>query len=161
MHLLVRGCVGDPWPVALSPGVTLRPPAMPDGSRLSSTPSQPAIAGITIAALMIASAQNPLTSTLIAVALPSIGHDLLVDLVLATSLLVTSYFVISIVAQGPGGRFSDLFGHARTLWVGLALYAGGALVGFFAPHVSFLVVSRCVITAGPSSACPVSKSLRR
>ena len=134
---------------------------MPDGSRLSSTPSQPAIAGITIAALMIASAQNPLTSTLIAVALPSIGHDLLVDLVLATSLLVTSYFVISIVAQGPGGRFSDLFGHARTLWVGLALYAGGALVGFFAPHVSFLVVSRCVMAVAGALVIPATVALLR
>jgi MFS family permease len=132
--------------------------------RLSSTPSQPAvtgIAGITIAALMIASAQNPLTSTLIAVALPSIGHDLLVDLVLATSLLVTSYFVISIVAQGPGGRFSDLFGHARTLWVGLALYAGGALVGFFAPHVSFLVASRCVMAVAGALVIPATVALLR
>ena len=63
---------------------------------------------VTIAALLLASAQAPLGSTLIAVALPSIGEGLGVDVVLATSLLVTSYLVVSVVCQGPGGKVSDL-----------------------------------------------------
>src|SRR4051794_16102628 len=66
----------------------------------------------TIVALLIASAQAPLGSTLIAVALPSIGAGFHTDIVLATSLLVTSYLVINIVCQGPGGKISDLFGSA-------------------------------------------------
>lgn len=128
---------------------------------MSSSGAKASLPAITIFALMLASSQNPFASTLIAVALPSIGHDMVVDLVLATSLLVTSYFVVNIVLQGPGGRFSDVFGHARTLWVGLGLYVFGGLAGFMAPHIALLVASRCLMAAGGALVIPATMALLR
>jgi MFS family permease len=116
---------------------------------------------ITIAALLLASAQAPLGSTLIAVALPSIGEGLGVDVVLATSLLVTSYLVVSVVCQGPGGKVSDLFGHARMLRAGILLYAAGALTGLVAPGISMLVISRCMMALGGSIVVPATLALLR
>ena len=130
-------------------------------SGLASPSHKTTLPGITILALMLASSQNPLASTLIAVALPSIGHDMLVDLVLATSLLVTSYFVVNIVMQGPGGRFSDVFGHPRTLWVGLGLYALAGLIGFVAPWVWLLVLTRCLMAAAGALVIPATMALLR
>ena len=80
-------------------------------------------------ALLIASAQAPLGSTLIAVALPSIGIGTGADLVLITGLLVTGYLVVNVVFQGPAGKISDLVGHSRILWAGILLYVIGAAFG--------------------------------
>jgi len=78
---------------------------------------------VLLAALLLASAQAPLGSTLVAVALPAIANGLGSDTVHATTLLVSSYLVITILFQGPGGRLSDAFGHERTLWAGIGLFA--------------------------------------
>jgi MFS family permease len=119
------------------------------------------ISRTTIAALLLASAQAPLGSTLIAVALPSIGEGLGVDVVLATGLLVTGYLVVSVVCQGPGGKVSDLFGHAHMVRAGILLYAAGALAGLAAPGITMLVVSRCTMALGGSIVVPATLALLR
>ena len=70
---------------------------------------------VLLAALLLASAQAPLGSTLVAVALPAIADGLGSDTVHATTLLVASYLVVTVLFQGPGGRLSDAIGHARSL----------------------------------------------
>ena len=115
----------------------------------------------TIVALLIASAQAPLGSTLIAVALPSIGEGFHADIVLATSLLVTSYLVINIVCQGPGGKIGDLFGSARALQAGILLYAAGAAIGLMAPSLILLVLSRCTMALAGAVVVPSTLALLR
>ena len=119
------------------------------------------MSGVTVAALLVASAQAPLGSTLIAVALPSIGDGIGSDLVLITSLLVTGYLVVNVVCQGPAGKISDLMGHSRVLWIGIWLYAIGAVVGFSAQYVSLLVASRCTMAAAGALIVPATLALLR
>lgn len=109
----------------------------------------------------MASAQAPLGSTQIAVALPSISLGLGADLVLITSLLVTGYLVVNVIGQGPGGKLSDLLGHPRTLNLGMGLYALGALIGLVAPGVPLLVVSRCTMAAAGALVVPATLALLR
>ena len=100
------------------------------------------LSAVTTAALLIASAQAPLGSTLIAVALPSIGVGIGSDVVLITQLLVTGYLVVNVICQGPAGKISDLVGHTRVLWIGIALFFLGAACGLLAPGVGLLFVAR-------------------
>jgi len=128
---------------------------------LTSTGATPGLSAITTAALLIASAQAPLGSTLIAVALPSIGAGIEVDLVLLTGLLVTGYLVVSVVCQGPAGKISDLVGHSRVLWAGIAVYIGGAVFGLLAPGVGLLFVARCMMAAAGALLLPATMALLR
>lgn len=112
-------------------------------------------------ALLIASAQAPLGSTLIAVALPSIGIGIGADLVLITGLLVTGYLVINVVLQGPAGKISDLVGHSHILWAGIFLYVIGAAIGLLAQGISMLFISRCVMAAAGALVVPATLALLR
>lgn len=114
-----------------------------------------------MAALLIASAQAPLGSTLIAVALPSIGIGIGADLVLITGLLVTGYLVVNVVGQGPAGKISDLVGHSRILWTGIGLYVIGAGIGLLAQGVGLLFVSRCTMAAAGALVVPATLALMR
>ncbi|MDI3338822.1 MFS transporter [Defluviimonas aestuarii] len=117
--------------------------------------------GVTVAALLLASAQAPLGSTLIAVALPSIGDGIETDLVLVTSLLVTGYLVVNVVCQGPAGKISDLVGHARILWAGISLYVIGAACGLVAQDVGLLLMSRITMALAGALVVPATLALLR
>ncbi len=114
-----------------------------------------------LAALLLASAQAPLGSTLVAVALPAIASGLGSDTVHATTLLVSSYLVITILFQGPGGRLSDAFGHERTLWTGIGLFAAGSLVGLVSPSVWMLAAARAIMAIGGALVVPSTMALLR
>lgn len=116
---------------------------------------------VLLAALLLASAQAPLGSTLVAVALPAIATGLGGDTVHATTLLVSSYLVITILFQGPGGRLSDAFGHERTLWTGIGLFGIGALLGLVSPSVWLLAVARAVMAIGGALVVPSTMALLR
>jgi len=116
---------------------------------------------VLLAALLLASAQAPLGSTLVAVALPAIAMGLGSDTVHATTLLVSSYLVITILFQGPGGRLSDAFGHARTLWAGIALFGLGAVIGLLSPSVWLLAVARAIMAVGGALVVPSTMALLR
>ena len=116
---------------------------------------------VLLAALLLASAQAPLGSTLVAVALPAIANGLGGDTVHATTLLVSSYLVITILFQGPGGRLSDAFGHERTLWTGIGLFALGSFVGLVSPTVWLLAVARAIMAIGGALVVPSTMALLR
>src|SRR5205814_3676043 len=99
-------------------------------SEVNDTDARAALRGTTIAALLLASAQAPLGSTMIAVGIPGIARALGSDATTTTSLLVTSYLSVNIIGQSPGGKLGDVLGHATTVRLGMALYAVGALAGF-------------------------------
>ena len=66
----------------------------------------PALTGMLLAASLA-----PLGSTMIAVALPRIGHDIGASIADLTPWLVSSYLIASIALQSPGGKLGDLIGH--------------------------------------------------
>ncbi|MGH6924284.1 MAG: MFS transporter [Propylenella sp.] len=119
------------------------------------------MSGLTIAAMLIAAAQTPLASTMIAVALADIGASLAVDLSLATGLLVATYMVLTVVGQNPGGKLADIFGRWRTLETGIAICFFGALIGAVAPAFWLLVVARCLIALGGALIAPSVLALLR
>jgi MFS family permease len=111
--------------------------------------------------LLIASAQAPLGSTLIAVALPSIDAAIDGDLVFITGLLVTGYLAVNVICQGPAGKISDLFGHSRVLWTGISLYVIGAFLGLLAPGIGLLFLSRCTMAVAGALVVPATLALLR
>jgi MFS family permease len=113
------------------------------------------------AGLLIASAQAPLGSTLIAVALPSIDTAIDGDLVFITGLLVTGYLAVNVICQGPAGKISDLIGHTRIFWTGISLYVAGALLGLVAPGIGLLFASRCAMAAAGALVVPATLALMR
>lgn len=113
------------------------------------------------AGLLIASAQAPLGSTLIAVALPSIDAAIGGDLVFITGLLVTGYLAVNVICQGPAGKISDLFGHSRILWTGISLYVVGAILGLLAQNLGLLFMSRCIMAAAGALVVPATMALLR
>ena len=120
-----------------------------------------AIGGAAMTAMLIASAQAPLGSTLIAVALPSVGAGLQIDVMLATSLLVSSYLIVNILLQAPGGKLSDVVGHSRILWIGMTLFGLGAVTGLVAPGLGLLTAARCIMAVGGALVVPATLALLR
>lgn len=121
----------------------------------------PGLARATLAALLLSGAQAPLGSTMIAVALPVLCQALDVEAGLATSALVTSYLVVSIIAQSPGGKLADMLGHTRTVRLGMIAYALGALIGLAAPGLALLALSRCIMALGGALVIPATMALLR
>jgi MFS family permease len=116
---------------------------------------------IVLTALLLASSQAPIGSTLIAVAIPRIAEGLQADVVQATTLLVSSYFIVIVLFQGPAGRLSDRIGHLRTLWIGMGLFGFGSLAGFLGPNLAVLAAARCLAAAGGALVIPSTMALMR
>jgi MFS family permease len=111
--------------------------------------------------MMIAASLAPLGSTMIAVALPSIGRDIGADAALLTQWLVSSYLIASIALQSPGGKVGDLIGHGRALILGLGLVASGGIVGMFAGEVHLLGAARILMAAGGAATVPATMAILR
>lgn len=75
--------------------------------------------------------------------------------------VVTAFFLGFAVAQGLFGPVADRFGRKPTLYVGLAVYVGGALAAAASPSLGWLVVSRFVWGVGSASPRVVSLSVVR
>lgn len=114
-----------------------------------------------MAALALACTLAPLGSTSLAVALPSMARDLGVSVAVVTQWLVTSYLVVGIVCQSPGGKLGDLIGHRRALGLGQAMVALGTLCGLLAPHLAVLVVARVLMAAGGAAVLPSAMAMAR
>ncbi|HET7710530.1 MAG TPA: MFS transporter, partial [Thermoanaerobaculia bacterium] len=132
----------DPRPSTLDSGP-------PSAHAPLSTLSRRRFAGLGLAALLA-----PLNSTIIAVALPSIGADLEADPASITRWLVTSYLIVSIIAQSPAGKLGDVFGYSRVLTAGRILFGAGALLSVFANHLLVLAAGRIAMAVGGSLTIP-------
>lgn len=115
----------------------------------------------TVAGLLLASAQAPLGSTLASVGLPNLSHALDVALPLATTWIVTSYLVVNIVGQSPGGKLGDLIGAARTVRIGMLLQAAAASCGTFGSHLPALVLARVGMALGTAFVIPSTVAIMR
>jgi MFS family permease len=103
----------------------------------------------------------PLNSTMIAVAVPSIGGEFDTSSTTVTQALVATYLVAAIALQSPGGKLGDRLGHWRVINLGQALLAAGALLGFVAPDLAVLALSRVLMAAGGAVVVPATLALLR
>lgn len=90
----------------------------------------------------------PLNSTMLAVAVPAIASDLAADPGPLMQWLVASYLLVNIVAQNPGGKLSDLWGHARALTLGQLVFAAGSVIGYWGSGLLLLVAARVLMAVG-------------
>jgi|GEM_PF-745009 len=135
--------------------VSLPDPPQPS-SPVPTTLTPRRLGGFAMAAIL-----SPLNSTMIAVALPAIAGTFHSKASTLTLWLVSSYLLVSIIAQSPAGKLADLFGYSRVLTIGRVLFAIGALAGALAPSVAVLAVARLLMAIGGSlNVPPVMAELR-
>ena len=113
-----------------------------------------ALPGRALVGILLAASLAPLGSTMIAVALPAIGADLRVPSAPLTQWLATSYLIVSLAFQTPGGKLGDRIGHRRNLGIGMVIYAVGGVLGFVVAKLPALVVARVAMAAGSALMLP-------
>jgi MFS family permease len=106
------------------------------------------------------SALNPINSSVIATALVSIAAAMGVS-VGRTSILISSLYLTSAVAQPTAGRLSEEFGPRRVFLAGIAIVLVGGIVGGVAQNLPTLVVARVLIGLGTSAGYPSAMLLIR
>jgi MFS family permease len=111
--------------------------------------------------MFLAASLSPLGSTMIAVALPSIGAELEVGGGRLTQWLVASYLIVGIAAMSPGGRLGDRIGHRRGLVLGMTLYGVGSVLGFTVATLPALAFARIAMAAGGAMTVPAVMALLR
>lgn len=113
-----------------------------------------ALPGRALFGILLAASLAPLGSTMIAVALPSIGADLHLPSAQLTQWLATSYLIVSMAFQTSGGKLGDRIGHRRNLNIGMVIYAAGGVLGFAVADLPALVVARIAMAAGSALMLP-------
>jgi MFS family permease len=106
-----------------------------------------------VAATSFGSVLNPVNSSIITVALVSIGHAFGVG-ASATTWLVSSLYLATAVGQPAMGRLADLAGPRRVYLAGTAVVAAGGLLGDLGWSLGSLIAARIVIGLGTSGAYP-------
>lgn len=114
-----------------------------------------------LAGMLLAASLAPLGSTMIAVALPSIGRDIGADVSDLTPWLVSSYLIASIALQSPGGKLGDLIGHGRALLVGVSLVALGGMLGLLVAGMPALGAARILMASGGAATVPATMAILR
>lgn len=111
--------------------------------------------------LLLAAALAPLNSTMIAVALPAIGNHFEAAPADLTQWLVTSYLMLCLVMQSPGGKIGDLWGRSLALRLGLLFFFFGSIAGTFAFSLAGLVSARLLMALGGSLLLPAAMAAMR
>jgi MFS family permease len=111
-----------------------------------------------VTATSIGSVLNPINSSIIAVALVSIGQAFDVG-TYATAWLVSALYLATAVGQPTMGKLADRLGARRVYLAGMALVAVGGVLGFLGPSLGVLIVARVVIGLGTSAAYPAAIAL--
>ena len=111
--------------------------------------------------MFLAASLSPLGSTMIAVALPSIGAELGVSGGVLTQWLVSSYLIVGIATMSPGGKLGDRIGHRRGLVLGMGIYAAGSIAGFMLGTLPSLAFARVAMALGGAMAVPATMAMLR
>jgi MFS family permease len=122
---------------------------------------EPRVPVAALVGVLLAASLAPLGSTMIAVALPSIGRDIGADASTLTHWLVSSYLITSIALQSPGGKLGDVIGHSRALLVGLALVTTGGVLGLAVDDVHALGLARILMASGGAATVPATMAILR
>jgi MFS family permease len=110
--------------------------------------------------MLMGAALNPINSSVIATALVSIAAAMHVS-VGRTSILISSLYLTSAIAQPTAGRLAEEFGPRRVFLAGIAIVFAGGVIGGFAQDIPTLVVSRVLIGLGTSAGYPSAMLLVR
>jgi MFS family permease len=113
-----------------------------------------------VAATSFGSVLNPVNSSIIAVALVSIGHAFGVG-ASATTWLVSALYLATAIGQPTMGRLADLIGPRRVYLAGTAAVAAGGLLGYLGWSLASLIAARIVIGLGTSAAYPAAMAMVR
>jgi MFS family permease len=113
-----------------------------------------------VAATSFGSVLNPVNSSIIAVALVSIGHAFGVG-ASATTWLVSALYLATAIGQPTMGRLADLIGPRRVYLFGTVSVAAGGLLGYLGWSLGSLIVARVVIGLGTSAAYPAAMAMVR
>jgi MFS family permease len=113
-----------------------------------------------VAPMLTGAALNPINSSVIATALVSIAAAMGVP-VGRTSILISSLYLTSAVAQPTAGRLSEEFGPRRVFLTGIATVLVAGIVGGLARDLTTLVVARVLIGLGTSAGYPSAMLLIR
>ena len=113
-----------------------------------------------IAATSFGSVLNPVNSSIIAVALVSIGHAFGVG-ASATTWLVSALYLATAIGQPTMGRLADLIGPRRVYLAGTAAVAAGGMLGYLGWSLGSLIAACIVIGLGTSAAYPAAMAMVR
>jgi EmrB/QacA subfamily drug resistance transporter len=102
----------------------------------------------------------PLNSTMIAVALPGIGNDLLANAA-ATSWLVTAYLISMASLQPVAGRLGDRLGRRRLILGGLVGFGLASVGASLAPNLPLLILFRVAQAVSGAVVLPNGDALLR
>jgi EmrB/QacA subfamily drug resistance transporter len=96
-----------------------------------------------------ASFLTPFAATSVNIALPSIGRDLAMNVILL-SWIPTAYLLAAAMFLVPFGRIADIYGRKKVFLIGMAIYTLGALLSGVAYSAVTLIIFRAVQGLGAS-----------
>lgn len=111
-----------------------------------------------VTAASVGSVLNPVNSSIIAIALVTIGDAFGVGAD-QTAWLVLGLYLATAVGQPTMGKLADRFGALRVYLAGIGLVAVGGLVGFWGFSFGALVAARVIIGLGTSAAYPAAMAM--
>lgn len=114
--------------------------------------------GRTLATVTAAQVLNVASSTVVAVALPSLARELHAGGT-AQQWVVDAFVLVFASLLVVGGTLADRLGHRGALLAGLTLFALGSLWCLLAPSTGWLIAGRVVQALGPPLTLPASLAL--
>ncbi|KHK97471.1 major facilitator transporter [Microbacterium mangrovi] len=116
--------------------------------------------GWPVAALSLGTLLNPLNSSMIAVALVPLQHDLGVDVTTVTW-VVTSFYLASAAGQPLMGRLGDRFGPRRLFLFGMIVVVVACVLTPFTDTLAGVCAGRVLLAIGTATAFPSAISMLR
>lgn len=113
-----------------------------------------------VAALGVGTMLNPLNSSMLAVGLVALHHELQVSIA-DVAWVVTVFYLTSAVAQPVMGRVADVIGPRRVFTVGMGLVAIASLLAPIRADLVTLCVARVLLSIGTASAYPAALAIIR
>jgi MFS family permease len=110
--------------------------------------------------MFMGSALNPINSSVIATALVSIAAAMGVS-VGQTSILISSLYLTSAIAQPTAGRLAEEFGPRRVFLAGILIVLLGGILGGVGQNLPTLVAARVLLGLGTSAGYPSAMLLIR
>ncbi|THE10430.1 MFS transporter [Bacillus timonensis] len=115
---------------------------------------------ILIIAIALGAILNPLNTTMITVALPSIQQDFKLSST-DTSWLIASYFIVSAIFLPIIGRLSDYYGRKRIFLIGLLLVLISSILAPMSNSMMMLLSMRLIQAIGTSALYPAGIGMVR
>jgi MFS family permease len=139
---------------------TTREPAVPTDADKTPTAANRPFGARFVSPLFMGSTLNPINSSVIATALVSIATAMGVS-VGQTSILISSLYLTSAIAQPTAGRLAEEFGPRRVFLAGILIVVAGGILGGVGENLPTLVVARVLLGLGTSAGYPSAMLLIR